>query len=88
MAWSEARHQADPGHAQQNYTLIQTMEEIMIVLLVASLLGDTLAPDVEPSSIWHLAGIELLFDALAIVLLVALIRKKEDPNGYSNQGRS
>ena len=47
----------------------------MIVLLVVGLMGENLSPDVEPSNIWYLAGIEGLFDALAIVVLVALIIK-------------
>lgn len=75
MARSEARDQADPGNAQQDDALVQKMEEIMIVLLVVGLMGENLSPDVEPSNIWYLAGIEGLFDALAIVVLVALIIK-------------
>jgi hypothetical protein len=48
----------------------------MIVLLFASLFDDKLSPDVDGSSIMHLAMVELLFDALAIVLLIALVRSQ------------
>lgn len=46
----------------------------MITLLIASLFSDRLSPDVDGSSIMHLAILELLFDAVAIVLLIAAIR--------------
>lgn len=45
----------------------------MITLLIASLFADKLSPDVDGSSIMHLAMFELLFDALAVVILIAII---------------
>jgi hypothetical protein len=49
----------------------------MIVLLIASLFADKLSKDVDGSSIMHLAMFELLFDAVAIGMIVALIRTIE-----------
>jgi hypothetical protein len=47
----------------------------VITLLCASLFADKLSPDVDASSIWHLAMFEFLFDALVIGILVAIIVK-------------
>jgi len=46
----------------------------MIVLLIASLFADKLSEDVDGSSVMHLAMFEMLFDAVAVMVIIALIR--------------
>jgi hypothetical protein len=74
VGWPEGCYQADPEDAHRDNPHVQELEEKMIVLLIASLFADKLSEDVDGSSVMHLAMFEMLFDAVAVMVIIALIR--------------
>lgn len=47
----------------------------MITIIIVCLFAEKLAPDADGSSIMRLAAFEGLFDALAVAILIAIIRQ-------------